>query len=248
MLGLRIRRMFAAISGHAVSELEAQHPEAVLDYEREQLRIQIAQYNRHLAGHAGLCERLRARRELLGKEEVTLRTRVERFLEAGKRERAAELALRLEAVGEEREELRGQLEQAEETYRNLVKSRDAAVDTARAKLEGLKRTISGVKIQRAQAELSEMAASMQGRIGLCDGTLDRVQEKLEEQREVAVGRTRVAQGCIDLPALEEDEEEQAELAEEALRRFEAGSAPASSEGVAPEPRAPTSDSSGDASR
>ncbi len=225
MLRVRIRRLFAAISGHAVTELEAQHPEAVLDYEREQLRVQIAQYNRNLAGHAGLCERLRARREMLGKEAVTLRTRIDRFLEAGKRERAAELALRLETVGQEREELLGQLEQAEETYRNLVKSRDASVDAARAKLEGLKRTISTVKIQRAQAELSEMAASMQGGIGVCEGTLERVQEKLEEEREVAVGRTRVAQGCIDLPTLEEDEEEQAALAEEALRRYEvAGSA------------------------
>ncbi|MCP3986080.1 MAG: hypothetical protein GY723_16985 [bacterium] len=245
MLGLRIRRVFKAISGHAVSELEAQHPEAVLDHEREQLRIQIAQYNRHLAGHAGLCERLRVRRELLGKEEVTLRTRVERFLQAAKRERAAELALRLETVEEEREELRIQQEQAEETYRNLVKSRDAAIDMARAKLEGLKRTISGVKIQRAQAELSEMAASMQGRIGICDGTLDRVQEKLEEQREVAVGRARVAQGYIDLPTLEEDEQEQAALAEEALRRFEAGPDPVASESEA---GTSMSDSIGDSPR
>ena len=48
----------------------------------------------------------------------------------------------------------------------------------------------------------------------------RVQEKLEEQRELAVGRARVAQEGIDVSALEEDEEERALLGEEALRRFE----------------------------
>ena len=221
MVVLRIRRLFAAITGHAVTELEASHPEAVLDYEREQLRVQIAHYNRNLAGHAGLCERLRTRAAYLEKEEAVLNKRIGRFLGTDKRGRAADLALRLETCQQERGEISGQLEQAEETYRNLVKSRDAAIDTARAKLEALKRTISAVKVQRAMAELTEMSAGLQGGIGLCEGTLERVHEKLEEQREMAVGRARVAQEGIDPAGLEEDEEEREALAEQALQRFEA---------------------------
>ena len=70
------------------------------------------------------------------------------------------------------------------------------------------------------AELTEMSAGLQGGIGVCEGTLERVHERLEEQREMAAGRARVAQEGIDVSALEEDEEERAALAEEALRRFE----------------------------
>ena len=222
MLHLRIRRLYTAIAGHRVTELEASHPEAVLDYEREQLRIQVASYNKNLAGHAGLCERLRVRGRNLEKEEGVLHKRIERFLGAEKRERAAELALRLEAVSRERTELAAQLSQAEETYQDLIKSRDAAIDSARAKLEALKRSISDVKVQSALAEISEMSACMQGGIGVSEGTLERVHEKLEEKREVAVGRTRVARDHIDVSAIEEDEEEREILAQEALARFEAG--------------------------
>ncbi len=239
MVALRIRRWMAAMTGFAVTELEASHPEAVLDYEREQLRVQIAQYNRNLAGHAGLCERLRARGAKLAKEEEALRARIERFLDAGKRDRGAELALRLEQLVAEREELAGQLEIAEQTYEQLVVSRDAAIESARTKLERLKRTISDVEVQSALAELLEMSSCMQGGIGVCDGTLERVHEKLEERRELAVGRARVAGDQVDVDRVAEDEEERAMLAEEARARFEeqrTGGDPGLSSGPAADPR------------
>ena len=41
-----------------VSGLEKQNPEALLEVEKENLRKQISEYNKGLAAHAGLCERL----------------------------------------------------------------------------------------------------------------------------------------------------------------------------------------------
>ena len=192
----RVRRLFMMISGRAVTELEASHPLAVLDYERNHLRSQVAQYNRSLASHAALCERLRTQAARLEKEQAVLCKRVEQRLKAGDREAAARWALRLEQVQEDRRENDVQLVQAEETYKGLVRSRDVAVEAARAKIEGLKRSIGDVRVQQALADLTEMAASIQGSIGVCDGTLERVHERLEEKREYAVGRVRVAQETV----------------------------------------------------
>lgn len=222
MVTLRIRRLFTAITGHAVTEIEAAHPEAVLDYERTQLRAQVANYNRGLASHAALCERLKRGGVRLAREQAELERRVERRLAAGDRDGAGQAALRLEAVTSEREENRREIDEAETTYRSLVRSRDVAVDAARTKIEALKRSIGEARAHRALAELTEMSSSMQGAIGVCESTLDRVHEKLEEERELAVGRTRVARESVDALRDEDEERDRVERAEEALLRFERG--------------------------
>jgi hypothetical protein len=210
------------ITGHAITEIEAAHPEAVLDYERQNLREQVARYNRGLAAHAALCERLRVREERLAREEATLRRRVEARLEAGDREGAGAQALRLEQVEEERRENARQRADAEATYRELVASREVAVRGARERIEALKRSLGEVRTHRALAELQEMAAGMHGTIGLCEGTFERVHERLEEERELAVGRVRVARDAAPDPErARADEAEQRALGEDALRRFEA---------------------------
>ena len=60
-------------------------------------------------------------------EEHELRARTTAHLRAGNKDAAGQYALRLQTVTRELEENRRQLEQAEETYKNLVKARDVAV-------------------------------------------------------------------------------------------------------------------------
>lgn len=239
---VRMRRLVRMMTGHAMTEIEAAHPEAVLDYERQRLREQVARYNRGLASHAALCERLRVREERLAREEAQLRRRLEARLEADDREGAGRHALRLEQVEEERRENARQRSDAESTYRELVASRDAAVRAARERIEALKRSLGEVRTQRALAELQESAAGMHGAIGLCEGTLERVHERLEEERELAVGRVRVAREVVgDAERLRADEAEQRALAEDALRRYEAareGADGAEADGSAGETSAP----------
>jgi hypothetical protein len=246
MLLERIRRLAGAIAGNAVTELEAAHPVAVLDAERTRLRLQVARYNRGLAAHAAIGERLRARETQLRREEGELTTRIERRLAANDRARAAEAALRLEEVRAERARGAEQLARSESTYQELVRSRNAAVDVARTRIEAMKRSIGETQAQRALAELCELAADLHGSIGVSEGTLERVHERLEEERELALGRARVARGILETERDDTAEEDRRASAEDALRRFEAaragegadlGASPAASE-PPPATRAP----------
>jgi hypothetical protein len=224
MLFERMRRLVGAIAGNAVTELEAAHPVAVLDAERTRLRVQVARYNRGLAAHAAIGERLRRRAAQLEQEQRTLVERAERRLAANDRARAAEAALRLEEVRAELARGAEQLVRSEATYQELTRSRNAAVDSARARIEAMKRGIGEVQAQRALAELCELAADLQGSIGVSEGTLERVHERLEEERELAMGRARVAREILDAERDDTAEEDRAAQAEEALRRFEAARA------------------------
>ena len=136
-----------------ISGLERQNPEALLEVEQENLRKQIGQYNQGLATHAGLCERLISQVQQLENEQRDLRARTTANLRAGNRDTAAQLALRLQTIDRELAENRGQLEQAEKTYKDLVKARDVAINTARQKMDSLKAGISDMKMKQAMAEL-----------------------------------------------------------------------------------------------
>ena len=60
------------------------------------------------------------------------------ILKAGNHDAAAQYALRLQTVERELEENRQQLNQAETTYKELVKARDVAISTARQKIGSLR--------------------------------------------------------------------------------------------------------------
>ncbi len=231
MLFERMRRLVGAIAGNTVTELEAAHPAAVLDAERTRLRLQVARYNQGLAAHAAIGERLRHRAAQLAREQGALNVRIERRLAASDRARAAEAALRLEEVRVELARGAEQLARSEATYQELTRSRNLAVDAARTRIEAMKRSIGEVQAQRALAELCELAADLHGSIGVSEGTLERVHERLEEERELAVGRARVAREVLDADRDESAEQDRFAQAEEALQRFEAERAGS----AAPEP-------------
>jgi len=217
--------------GLFISGLERQNPEALLEVETENLRKQIAQYNQGLASHAGLCESLMSQVRKLEGEDRDLKAKTAANLRAGNRTAAAQYALRLQTVSRELEENRKQLEQAETTYKDLLKARDVAVNNARAKIESLKSSISDMKMKRALAELTEMASGMISSIGGSGDTLDRLQTMVEEERNKAAGRARVARDSMDMSGVQLKEAEQNALAEQALADF------AAKEGIALEPLA-----------
>jgi len=121
------------------------------------------------------------------------------------------------------------LEQAETTYKDLLKARDVAVASARAKIESLKSSISDMKMKQAMAELTEMASGMISSIGGSGDTLDRLQTMVEEERSKAAGRARVARDSMDMSTIQLKEAEQNALADQALADF------AAKEGIALEP-------------
>lgn len=217
----RLANLIRGFLGLFISGLERQNPEALLEVETENLRKQIAQYNQGLASHAGLCESLMSQVKKLETEERDLRAKTSANLKAGNRTAAAQYALRLQTVSRELEENRKQLEQAETTYKDLLKARDVAVSNARSKIESLKSSISDMKMKKAMAELTEMAAGMITSIGGSGDTLDRLQTMVEEERNKAAGRARVAKDSMDMSGVQLKEAEQNALADQALADFAA---------------------------
>jgi phage shock protein A len=204
-----------------VSGLERQNPEALLEVEQENLRKQIGQYNQGLASHAGLCERLIAQVKQLESEQRDLRAKTTANLRAGNRDAAAQYALRLQTIERELDENRRQMEQAEKTYRDLVKARDVAITAARNKIESLKSGITDLKMKRAMAELTEMASGMITSIGSSGETLDRLHNIVEEESSKAAGRVRVARDTLDTSGVMVKEAEQKALTDQALADFAA---------------------------
>jgi phage shock protein A len=217
----RLANLFKGFFSLFISGMEKRNPEALLELEQENLRKQIANFNQGLASHAGLCERIMGQVRKLESEQKDLRAKTAAHLRAGNRSAAGQYALRLQTIDAQLEENRKQLEQAETTYKNLVKARDVAVQTARQKIESLKGAINDLRMNQAMAEIHEMASGMVTSIGGAGDTLNRLHEMVEEERTKAAGRARVAKDSIDMSQVDVKEAEMNALADQALADFAA---------------------------
>jgi phage shock protein A len=217
----RIANLFKGFLSLFVSGIERRNPEALLENEQENLRRQIGQFNQGLASHAGLCERLMSQVRKLEAEEKDLRAKTTAHVRAGNNSAAGQYALRLQTIQSQLTENRTQLEQAEKTYKDLVKARDVAVQTARAKIESLKGAINDMRMKQAMAEIHEMSAGMITNIGGAGDTLNRLETMVTEERDKAAGRARVARDAVDMSGVEIKEAEMNALADQALADFAA---------------------------
>jgi phage shock protein A len=217
----RIANLVRGFLSLFISGIEKRNPEALLELERENLREQVASFNQGLASHAGMCERIMGQVRKLEAEQKDLRAKTAAHLRAGNKAAAGQYALRLQLVESQLQENTKQLEQAEATYRNLVKARDVAVQTARAKIESLKGAINDMRMNQAMAEIHEMASGMISSIGGAGDTLNRLHEMVEEERTKAAGRARIAKDSIDMSGVEVKEAELNALADQALADFAA---------------------------
>ena len=212
----RLANIFKGFIGLFVSGLEKRNPEALLELEKENLRRQIAQFNQGLTAHAGLCEKLIAQVKRQEREEQDLKAKAAANLRAGNQRLAGEIALELQRIRKELADNRAQLEDAEKTYRELTSARDTAIKTAREKIESLKKDLDGLKMQKALAEMNEMASGMLTQIGGSGDTLNRLHEMVEEEHTKAAGRARVARDSIDTTRFKEQKAEREALEDLAL--------------------------------
>jgi phage shock protein A len=217
----RIANLFKGFMSLFISGVERRNPEALLELEQENLRKQIGQFNQGLASHAGLAERLMSQVRKLESEQKELRAKTTAHIRAGNNSAAGQYALRLQTIESQLAENRTQLEQAEATYKNLVKARDVAVQTARAKIESLKGAINDMRMNQAMAELHEMSAGMITSIGGSGDTLNRLEGMVNEERDRAAGRARVAKDAVDMTGVNLKEAELNALADQALADFAA---------------------------
>ncbi|HEV8442523.1 MAG TPA: PspA/IM30 family protein [Steroidobacteraceae bacterium] len=231
----RIANLFKGFMSLFISGVERRNPEALLELEQENLRKQIGQFNQGLASHAGLAERLMSQVRKLEAEQKDLRAKTTAHIRAGNNAAAGQYALRLQTVEQQLTENRTQLEQAEATYKNLIKARDVAVQTARAKIESLKGAINDMRMNQAMAELHEMSAGMITNIGGAGDTLNRLESMVTEERDKAAGRARVARDAVDMTGIEVKEAEMTALADQALADFAAREGISIKGAAAPQP-------------
>ena len=237
----RIANLIKGFFSLFISKAEAKNPEALLEVEKENLRKQISNFNQSLAAHAGLVERLINQVEKEEKKEKEYRTKAGAHLKAGNKDAAGQYALRLQEVRDELEENRSQLTASEKTYKELVRARDVSIKEAQQKIESLKFSIQDMKVKQASAELQEMASGMIAERGGSGDTLNRLESIVEEQREKAAGRARVAKDSFEMSEVDLKETEQNAMADMALADL------ASELGMAiePETEAPTGNGGGD---
>ncbi|MES2709192.1 MAG: PspA/IM30 family protein [Verrucomicrobiota bacterium] len=229
----RIGNLIRGFFGLFIGGLERKNPEALLDVEKENLREQIGKYNKGLAGHAALCERLISQTRALESEEKELYAKTVAHLRAGNKELAGQYALRHQQAKKEHETISTQMLEAEKTYKELLQARDVSVKAARDKIESLKRGINEAKIAKATAELNEMASGMINEIGTAGDTLNRLEEIVREDKEKAAGRARVARDSIDMSGISAKAGEQSALADIALADFAAAAGIAIEKPVSP---------------
>ncbi|SNT42216.1 phage shock protein A (PspA) family protein [Granulicella rosea] len=216
----RIGNLFRGFFGLFVGNMERRNPEALLEVEQENLRRQVGKFNMGLASHAGMVERLIGQVRKLETDEADLRAKTAANVKLGNRAAAGQYALRLQMVERELGENRKQMEQAELTYKELVRARDVAISIAKTKIETLKTGISDLKMKRAMAEITEMASGMVTELGGSGDTLNRLDTIVNEERYKAAGRVRVAVDSLDTSDIHIREAEQQAMAEQALEEFE----------------------------
>ena len=217
----RIKNLIKGFFGLFIGGIEKRNPEALLANEKENLREQISEFNKGLSAHAGMVEKLISRAKKLDKQENELRAKTAANLKAGNREAAGKLALQLQTIDKEHDEVREQMEAADARYKELVKARDVSVKAAKDRIEQLRRDLDDMKVTGAMADLNEMAAGMVTEIGGSGDTLNRLEEMVEDERTKAAGRARVARDQLDLSDINSQEAEQDALAEMALADFAA---------------------------
>jgi hypothetical protein len=226
-----IATLFRDLVGLFGSGAAPRSPEALLDAEKESLRRQVAQFNQGLAAHAALCNRLMAQTKTLESEEQQLKAKTAANLRAGNRNAAGQYALRLQTVSRELAENREQLKQAQDVYTNLVRSRDTALAAAQARIAAVKNTLNDLRVQQSMAELSNLASGIAASAGGPGDTLDRLRVMVEEERDRAAGKARVAHDLLEAGELGQKEAENNAQAERALAEF------AARQGIALDPQA-----------
>ena len=207
--------------GLGVSSLEKKNPSALLENEQNHLREEIAKYNTALAHHAGNIASLGSRDKSLTIEHDDLTQKLNALITSGKTDLAGQVALKLQTNESTHATVKTSLDAANTQYNTLTKIRDASVKAAKDKLEAVAHNIDEMKLQKATAELTEMASGMVSSIGSSGDTLNRIAQQVEDEKNQAAGRVRVAQDSVDLDTAIELATSQTDTAAQALAAYQA---------------------------
>ncbi len=191
----RLMSWIRGFFGLFIKGLEQDKPEYLIEAQKENLRNQVQKYNENLANAAAFVERLKRITKSDQQKEQELAAKIKANLSVGNNQVAGQLALQYKELKARMTENAQQLEMAEANYNKLERTRDTAIREAENKLMKLQNKLSEAQMYEAQASLQEMAKGMTNSIGN-DMNFDHVTEAIEERRDKALGRARVAGGGL----------------------------------------------------
>ena len=180
----RIWKLVYGLMSQSVSLFERRNPEALLEREQEKFRTLVGQFNTGLVAHATLIERLKS--AIAGNESKAHHAskKMHALLRSGDRKAAGRYALELQQLESAFASDRQKFDDAEAKYRYLEQARDTAVAETRGKIEQLRSQIGDLKVNRAMANLENMAASMVGGIADPGDGLNRLQDLVTEENDM----------------------------------------------------------------
>lgn len=189
----RLMNWIRGLFSHIISGLEQDKPEYLIEAQKENLRNQVQKYNENLANAAAFVERLKRIVKSDQQKEQELSAKIKANMSVGNNRVAGQLALQYKELKQRMSENAQQLEMAEANYNKLERTRDTSIREAENKLMKLQNKLSEAQMYEAQASLQEMAKGMTNSIGN-DMNFDHVTEAIEQRRDKAIGRARVAGG------------------------------------------------------
>ena len=236
----RLLNLIRGFLGGFVSDLEKSNPKALLEAEKENLQKQIVRYNENLTNQAAMTDRLMRQIEDLERREGKLVNQTAALLSANERELAGKTALELKSLREQIDENRRQLEMARNNFKELIKTRDAAIAETRQKIDKIRNLITETEMLEAQADLRQMAAPGHVATSGPGETLQRLETYLEERRSRAAGKIILTEQSTPESARAQQAADSV-LAEAALKEFESQYLSSESENTDVPPERPVRD-------
>jgi phage shock protein A len=187
------KRLIAIIKGlflGLLGKAEAINPKALLEVEKEKLRGTIQKFNDQIASHKGKVIQAEGKLDKLNKNSRDLDFKIKTFIKMKKMDLAGECVSKLKIINKSIVDLEEFIETADDIYENLLAERKFGVDTARANIDEIGKSIDEAELHESMADIKEMSAGFSDQMG--NSGLSRLKEQVEEKAALAKGRAEVA--------------------------------------------------------
>jgi phage shock protein A len=195
-------------------------PVAQMRYEYDRAVDQLKEGRGGLEQYRGLVERVTRQAQANRSHVQKLEAETKAYLRAGDRETAAKFALELQKAKEQLAANEQQLQMHETAYGNNLKKIQHANEKLIELREKIQKYDAELKMSAAEAEIAKLSETFDMNLTTDFGEIESViQQKIDQNR----GKVRVAADLSEkgIAEIKAEERMQGQLAEEALRSFEA---------------------------
>jgi phage shock protein A len=195
-------------------------PVAQMRYEYDRAVDQLKEGRGGLEQYRGLVERVTRQAQANRSHVQKLEAETKAYLKAGDRETAAKFALELQKAKEQLAANEQQLQMHETAYGNNLKKIQHANEKLIELREKIQKYDAELKMSAAEAEIAKLSETFDMNLTTDFGEIESViQQKIDQNR----GKVRVAADLSErgIAEIKAEERMQGQLAEEALRSFEA---------------------------